>query len=189
MAAESCKAAAIFNITANLGFATPFMPVPVRVVIRKFLRDEKTTLARVRQFCLSFDPSMKINFFAAFAGVGLAFATAGCVSTVSDTQTSGFHVPDSVQGAYQRPLDQVYGAAVQVINNNGVLLTEYIPHDTTNAVRSLEGKVNQEKVWIRVEAVDPQVTQVTVQARTSMGGDVEEAHELEKEIALQLARQ
>jgi len=44
-------------------------------------------------------------------------------------------------------------------------------------------------VWIRVEAIDPQITQVTVQARTSVGGDSQEAHELDKEIALQLARQ
>ena len=121
--------------------------------------------------------------------MGGVIITAGCVSTVSDTSTSGFHVQDSVQGRYERPMDEVYGAAVQVINNNGVLLTEYIPHDTTNTVRSLEGKVNQEKAWIRVEAVDPQITQVTVQVRTTMGGDMEEAHELEKEIALQLARQ
>ena len=132
---------------------------------------------------------MKTKIFAALAAIGGVIITAGCVSTVSDTNTSGFHVQDSVEGRYERPMDEVYGAAVQVINNNGVLLTEYIPHDTTNTVRSLMGKVNQEKAWIRVEAVDPQITQVTVQVRTTMGGDVEEAHELEKEIALQLARQ
>ena len=132
---------------------------------------------------------MKMKIFGAFVGIVVAIIAAGCVGTVSNTQTSGFYVPDSVQGRYQRPVDDVYRAAVAVINNNGVLLTEYIPHDTTNTVRSLMGKVNQEKVWVRVEAIDPQITQVTVQARTTMGGDVEEAHELEKEIALQLARQ
>lgn len=121
--------------------------------------------------------------------MGTAIIAAGCVSTVSDTHTAGVRMRDSVEGRYQRPLDQVYSAAVQVINNNGVLLTEYIPHDTTNSVRSCMGRVDQDKVWIRVEAVDPQITQVTVQARTSVGGDVEEAHELEKDIALQLARQ
>ena len=132
---------------------------------------------------------MKIKFFAAFAGIATVFAVAGCVSTVTDTHTAGFHVPDSVDGRYQRSLDEVYNAALQVVHNNGSLVTEYIPHDTTNAVRALEAKVDKEQVYIRVEAVDPQVTQVTVQARTSVGGDVDEAHELEKEIALQLARQ
>ena len=86
-------------------------------------------------------------------------------------------------------MDQVYQASVQVIQNNGVLLTEYIPHDSTNMVRSLQGKVNERNVWIRVEAVDPKITEVTVQARSSWGvSDVDLSHELEKEIALQLAR-
>lgn len=134
------------------------------------------------------DLNMKIKIFAGLA-MGLMLATTGCVNTVSDTQTSGFHMPDKMVSRYQRPIDQVYGAAIQVINNNGVVLTEYIPHDTTNTVRSVMGKVNQEKVWIRVEAVDPQITEVTVQARTSVGGDTQEAAEIDKEIALQLARQ
>ena len=54
--------------------------------------------------------------------------------------------------------------------NNGVLTREYIPHDNTNVVRSLEGKVNQRNVWIRVESVDPKTTQVDVQARGDWGG-------------------
>jgi len=79
--------------------------------------------------------------------------------------------------------------AVQVIQHNGVVITEYIPHDTTNTVRSLMGKVGQCDVWLRVEAVDPQITEVTVQARTKWGNsDVDLAHEVEKEIALQLSR-
>ncbi len=77
----------------------------------------------------------------------------------------------------------------KVINNDGTLLTEYIPHDTTNTVRAFMGRVNQNKVWMRVEAVDPQITQITVEARTKWGNqDLDMAHELEKEVALQLAR-
>jgi len=86
-------------------------------------------------------------------------------------------------------VEQVYHASIVVIQNNGVLVREYIPHDATNAVRSLEGKVNQRTVWIRVQAIDPKTTQVDVQARGSWGGsDLDLTHELEKEIALQLAR-
>ncbi len=131
---------------------------------------------------------MKKKILVTFAGMAMAFAIAGCVSTVSDTHTAGFHVSDSIQGRYPRSLDEVYQASVQVVEHNGVLVTEYIPHDTTNTVRSLQGKVNSEDVWIRVESIDPQITQVTVQARSGMGGDVQEAHELDKEIALQLSR-
>ncbi|HEX3628805.1 MAG TPA: DUF3568 family protein [Verrucomicrobiae bacterium] len=132
---------------------------------------------------------MKTKIFAALAGVGIAIVTAGCVSTVSDTHAPGIYSADTVVGRYQRPFDDVYNAAVQVVTHDGTMLTEYMPHDTTNTVRSLEGKINGEKVWVRVEAVDPQITQVTVQARTTMAGDTQEAHEIDKEIALQLARQ
>jgi hypothetical protein len=132
---------------------------------------------------------MKTKIFAVL--VGIAMVTAGCVSTVTDTHTATM-VPfgrDSVEGRYQRPVDQVYQASVQVIQNNGMVITEFIPHDTTNTVRSLQGKANQCDVWLRVEAVDPQVTQVTVEARTKWGNsNIDLAHELEKEIALQLAR-
>jgi hypothetical protein len=131
---------------------------------------------------------MKKIFFAAL--VGAVIVTAGCVSTVSDTHSPALTwSKDKVQGRYARSVDQVYQASVAVIQNNGVLLTEFIPHDNTNTVRSLQGKVNEKNVWIRVEGVDPQITEVTVQARSSWGvSDVDLAHELEKEVALQLAR-
>jgi hypothetical protein len=132
---------------------------------------------------------MKTKIFAAFAGIAMAIVTAGCVSTVSDTQTAGVYSPDTAVARYQRPFDDVYNAAVQVVSHDGILLAEHNFHDTTNEVRSLDGKVNGEKVYIKVEAVDPQMTQVTVQARTSMVGDRQLADELDKEIALQLSRE
>ena len=133
--------------------------------------------------------SMKTKIFAGL--VGIVMVATGCVHTVADTHTAAL-VPigrDSVEGRYQRSVDQVYQASVQVIQHNGVILTEYIPHDTTNTVRSLKGRANQCDVWLRVEAVDPQITQVSVEARTKWGNsNIDLAHELEKEIALQLAR-
>ena len=93
---------------------------------------------------------MKTKIFAALAGITI-IAT-GCVSTVADTHTAAM-VPfgrDSVEGRYPRSVDQVYQASVQVVQHNGVVLTEYIPHDTTNTVRSLKGRANQCDVWLRV---------------------------------------
>ena len=129
---------------------------------------------------------MKTKIFAAFAGI--VIVTAGCVNTVSGTKSPAIWFgKDSVQGRYERPMDQVYQAAVAAIKVDGVLLTEYVPHDTTNSTLSFYGKVNERKVWVRVEAVDPKTTEVTVQSRTTMGDtDIDVAHELEKEIALQL---
>ena len=47
----------------------------------------------------------------------------------------------------------------------------------------------QRNVWIRVTAVDSRTSQVDVQARGSWGNsDLDLVHEIEKEIALQLAR-
>lgn len=112
----------------------------------------------------------------------------GCVHTVSDTKSVAMSWgEDRFAGRYQRTPDQVYMASVAVLKNNGVLLTEYIPHNTTNSVRSVYGKVNDRKVWISVAPADPTITQVTVEARTKMGfKDQDLVHELEKEIALQL---
>jgi hypothetical protein len=133
---------------------------------------------------------MKTKIFAAFAA--LALAAAGCVTTVSDTKVAGNPIGrDAVSGAYQRSVDEVYAAAVKVINTDGTLLTEYIPHDTTNTARSFVGRVSDNKVWMRVEAVtvSPPLTSITVEARTKWGNqDLDMAHELEKEVALQLAR-
>lgn len=131
---------------------------------------------------------MKKIIFGAFAAA--AIIATGCVSTVSGTKApAAWFNKDQVQGRYQRSVDQVYKASVAVINANGVLITEYIPHDVTNTVLSLQGKVNQRNVWVRVMSdPTPGVTDVTVQARTKASGDVDLAHELEKEIALQLAR-
>src|ERR1039457_5949141 len=132
---------------------------------------------------------MKTKVFAAL--VGITIVTAGCVKTVSDTHVATVSFgKDSVEGRYPRTMDQVYLAAVQVIQNNGAVITEFIPHDTTNIVRSLQGKVDQSDVWVRVEAIDPKpITSIIVEARTKWGNkDIDLAHELEKEVALQLAR-
>jgi hypothetical protein len=130
---------------------------------------------------------MKKIIFAVLAGAALV--TTGCVKTVADNHAfASTWSQDTITGRYNRTMDQVYHASVQVVANNGVLVREYITPGT-NVVRSLEGKVNQQRVWIRVESVDPKTTQVDVQARGSWGGsDVDLAAQLEKEIALQLAR-
>jgi len=131
---------------------------------------------------------MKTKILAAFAGIGMILLATGCISTVSGTKTPAMSFgADRFAGRYERTPDQVYQAAVTVINNNGVLLTEYIPHDTTNSVRSLYGKVNSRNVWMSVAPVDSKITEVTVQARSRAGfRDQDLVHELEKEIALQL---
>ena len=131
---------------------------------------------------------MKTKILAAFAGIGMILLAAGCISTVSGTKSPAMSFgEDRFSGRYERTPDQVYQAAISVLNHDGTLITEYIPHDTTNSVRAMYGKVDQRNIWIRVEQLDPKITQVTVQARTRAGfRDQDLVHELEKEIALQL---
>jgi hypothetical protein len=78
-------------------------------------------------------------------------------------------------------------ASKDVIMANGALIQESISYSPTNQVKTVEGKVNQRNVWIRVEPVEPKVTSVIVQARTPAGGsDMDLVHDIEKQIALKL---
>jgi hypothetical protein len=119
---------------------------------------------------------------------GAVIVATGCVRTVNDTHTGAIWFgKDQFEGRYPRTVDQVYAASLKVVTTDGALVSEFIPHDTTNTIRSLEARVNNRRVWIRVEASAPQITDLYVEARTlHYTADSELAHELEKEIALEL---
>lgn len=123
--------------------------------------------------------------------VAVAILAVGCVKTVSGNRTGA--VPfsnDKISGRYARPMKQVYQAAKDVLAFNGMITAESTLA-TTNAAPALalEGKVNERSVWIRVQQVDPKITEVIVQARTKWGGkDADLVHELEKQIALKLVQ-
>jgi hypothetical protein len=129
---------------------------------------------------------MKLTIFAGLLG---ALLVAGCVSTVSDNKTAAVPlVKDKVSGHYQRSVDQVFQAAKEVISFNGTIARESTIFGQANTVKTVQGKVNQRSVWVRVEGVEPNLTAVTVQVRTSGGGaDQALGHELEKQIAVKLA--
>jgi hypothetical protein len=135
---------------------------------------------------------MKTKFFAAFAGV--AILTAGCVSTVTGDKTAGVpFIKDKIESRYERPMDQVFEAAKQVVAEDGSLVHEGTLYGQTNAVgnvvRTVQGKVNQRAVYVRVEQVDPKITGVTVQTRTQAGiSDIDLAAQIDKQIALKLVR-
>jgi hypothetical protein len=132
---------------------------------------------------------MKTKLLFALLGAGALVVASGCVSKVSGGHALGMPLgKDAVTGTYKRPVEQVYNAAVQVIKDNGVLVRESIVHGT-NEVKTIEGKINQRNVWMKVHAVDVQLTTVAVQVRTQSGGsDIDLAHELDKEIAVKLSR-
>jgi hypothetical protein len=123
----------------------------------------------------------------AFAALAI---TVGCVSTVNDRSTPGFPVgKDKLENRYQRTMDQTYAASIDVVGRLGTIARESTISPTTNAVKTIEGKVNDRRVWVRCQAVDPSITAVTVQVRTSAGGtDINLAHEIATQIAIKLTQ-
>jgi hypothetical protein len=94
---------------------------------------------------------------------------------------------DKVEALYPRPPDEVFTAAKAVIREMGVLNNEGILHEETNHIKHAEGRINERKVWVRVEAAAAGATALTVQARTMAGaGDIELAAQVDKNIALKL---
>jgi hypothetical protein len=130
---------------------------------------------------------MKKIIFAVLTGAAAVIAV-GCVHTVSDTSAYAVsYGRDTVSGRYNRSWDQVYKASLTVMARDGVVVREYVPHEYTNTVRQLEGRVNDSRVYIKVEQIDPKISQVDVEARTKYGRvDIDLVHEIEKDIALEL---
>ena len=131
---------------------------------------------------------MKTKIFAAFAAAAILLGFSACVSTVTDQHTPGVPLlKDSFANRYERTVDQAFEAAKAVIGNSGVLNSESILHNQTNLVKTIEGKVNQRNVYVRVQSVTPTVSHIIVQARHPAGApDMTLAHQLEKEVALAL---
>jgi hypothetical protein len=120
--------------------------------------------------------------------LGALVLVAGCVKTVNDRHAFALSPKtDKYEGRYERSVDQVYAAAVEVIKLNGTISRESIISPGTNSVRAIEAKVNARNVWVRVQAVDPKVTAVTVQVRNKAGTDQQLTQELQKQIAVNLA--
>ena len=131
---------------------------------------------------------MKKGFFLLLAGSAICLT--GCVGTVTEQKAGGVPVfRDRIEGRYERPLAQVFDASKRALIAFGNISSEGSLHTSSNQVRTLEGFVNQNAVYMRVEAVTPKVTSVIVQVRAKWGGtDIQTAHDLEKRVALELSK-
>ena len=132
---------------------------------------------------------MKIKLLAGV--VGAALLAAGCVSTADGHKTAGVPlIKDKFISLYKVAPDTVFAAAKSVMAEDGVLTNEGTNYGTNGPVKFVQGKVNESKVWISVAVVDKNLTQVTVQVRRGGGGsDLVLANQLDKEIAVKMARQ
>lgn len=125
---------------------------------------------------------MKMNFAALVAGLGLLTLTLGCYTDVQGDKKMGKPFSkDRLESRYERPVEQVFSAAKEVLAFNGTLTSE------NTIAKTLEARVDNNTVGVKVEAVEPNITRVIVQARKSSGGgNVDLASEIDKQIALQL---
>ena len=116
---------------------------------------------------------MKMKIFlavSAAAGIAAVFGLTGCVETVTNKQALGVpYARDYAEGEYERTVDQVFNAAKGVVEHAGTLVTESTVHGQTNLVKTIEGKVNQRNVYVRVQSVTPTVSHIIVQARHPAG--------------------
>src|SRR5580658_7015620 len=124
---------------------------------------------------------MKNKFFSSLVCSAALLALSGCVGTQDGHSTGGDpFAKDSIVSRYEKPVEPLAAATRVVLNRNGKMLVDNSVNNTFQA------RVNQRNVWVRVADVDGKVSQVTVQARGSFGGDVDLAAEISKQIALQL---
>jgi hypothetical protein len=123
---------------------------------------------------------MKKKLIALLFVCGWAALITGCVSTLDGTSKVGNPLgKDTIESRYERPTDQIFQAAKQVLAHMGTLTGE------NTISKTLQAKVNKSTVWVKVDEVDPKVSRVMVQARGG-GADIATASEVDKRIALQL---
>jgi len=113
----------------------------------------------------------------------LLAALTGCQSTPDGRSRAGVpFVKDTIESRYQRPPVQIFASARQVLELNGTLVGE----NTINS--TLEAKIDNRHVIVKVDEVEPGVSRVQVEARKKGGAaDIDLAAEIDKQIALKLA--
>ena len=121
---------------------------------------------------------------------GLIIAATGCVRTLDDSHTgSVWFGRDTFDEHFPRSVDQLYAAAYTVVSRDGALISEYVPHETTNETRTLHARISNCDVWIKVksESHAPEVTALIVQARTPQyTGNETLANQLDTEFGIEL---
>jgi len=126
---------------------------------------------------------MKTRFLALLAVAAALLTAPGCYTSLDGHVKPGVPMAkDRIENRYERPAEQVYAAARDVLSRNGTLTSDNV------VTRTLEAKVDRNTVWVKVDSVEPKVTRVVVQSRKRGGlSNVDLSSEIATQIALGLA--
>jgi len=130
---------------------------------------------------------MKKAIFALVGAIVISAFGVGCVRTVDGgkTATPLWFKKDKLHSRYQMPVQDVFEAAKYVLGSEAGGLGVLEAENRIN--HSLRAKVDTRTVYLRVTEIEPTVTQVVTQIRTSSGNaDIDLASEIDKQIALRL---
>lgn len=121
---------------------------------------------------------------------GAAVVLAGCVSKI--TQDNPGQPPayrDRLTTQYQQPAQKVFEAAKRAFNSYGTITRESSSVSSAAQLCFVEGTLNADRVYIRIEGTGPATTRMTVQIRAPMGGtDLLMANELISRTDFELER-
>lgn len=121
---------------------------------------------------------------------GAALCLAGCVSKI--TQDNPGQPPayrDRMDAQFQQPAQKVFEAAKRAFNSYGTITRESSSISTANQLCYVEGTLNENRVYIRIEGVSAAATKMVVQIRAPFGGtDLQMANELIKRTEFELTR-
>ena len=126
---------------------------------------------------------MNMKVLSSFLVCAFVLVTAGCVSTVDGGSKAGMPLTkDTIVNQFKRPMDQTVLATRAVLSREGKLVVDNI---AANAFQATIGKAN---VWVKLDMLGPQLTKVSVQARSGATGDIDMASDLSTKIAVQLTQ-
>ena len=125
---------------------------------------------------------MKMKWLACLLLCAVLPLVSGCRETVAGSNK--FAVPfvkDTIESRYPRSIDKVQLAARETLAFNGTITSD------DSVTRVIQGQINNRRVYVKLEELEPQVTRVLVQVFTKSGGsDIDLAAEVDKQIALRL---
>lgn len=115
--------------------------------------------------------------------VCLAILVGACHTTLEGRLKPGLPGKDTIVSRYEVPYAEVYEAAKSVLKDTGTLVSD---DQVSNTMRA---RVDNNTVWVKLDSLEPRLTTLSVEARTSGGAaHVELASEIDKRIYGRLIR-